>query len=163
MSDFEKTIIPLVEKNIWTIDLTSTAGFVDSYTSDPDRPSADAELFLMYKNDNKNEYTEARIRRLESASTLKRIYVKYISGKPYYVYSFWVKPEVKKLYSGVMNLTTEQKAQVLQFWGLCKTVDKLLGNYTNIFDVEHPMTPEDYRESAFEKVGLRLTKKGGTH
>ena len=50
MSKFEETIIPLIDENIWTIDLTSTAGFVDSYTKDPDRPNGEPELFLMYKN-----------------------------------------------------------------------------------------------------------------
>lgn len=160
MSKFEETIIPLMG-DIWSIDLTSAAGFVDSYTEDPDRPNSEPELFLMYKNDKHNEYTENRIRRLEASKNLKRIYVKYIGGQAYYIYSFWVKPEIKKLYSGIINLSTAQKAQVLQFWGLCETVTSLLENHTCVFNVQHSMTPEDFRESAFNKVGLRISKKGG--
>lgn len=160
MSAFEEAIIPLIDDNIWTVDLTSPAGFVDSYTEDPDRPNGEPELFLMYKNNKNNEYVKNRIRRLESSKYLKRIYVKYIDGQPYYIYSFWIKPEVKKFYSGVVNLSTVQKAKVLQFWGPCKTVESLLENYTSTFDVYHPMKPEDFRESAFNKVGLRILKKG---
>lgn len=161
MSAFEKTIIPLIDENIRTIDLTSAAGFIDSFTKDPDKPSGDVELFLVYDDTKRNDFVTDRMRRFEKSKYIKRSYVKYVNNNPYFIYSFYIKPEVKKLYSGIMSLNTVQKAQILQFWGpFDTTVNSLLSNQALVFDTEHLMPLEDYRESPFEKKGLTVTKKG---
>lgn len=161
MSKFEKTIIPLIDECIKTVDLTAAAGFIDSYTEDPDNPNGDAELFLVYDDTVRNDFVSDRMRRFESSMNIKRTYVKYVDNVPYYIYSFWVKPEVKKLYNGILSLNTVQKARILQFWGpFDSTVDELMMNQVSLFDVEHNMPLEDYRESQFERTGLTINKKG---
>lgn len=161
MSKFEKTIIPLIDNCIKGIDLTAVAGFVDSFTADPDKPCGESELFLVYDDTKRNDFVSDRMRRFENSMSVKRTYVKYVNNVPYYVYSFWVKPEVKKLYSGVLSLNTVQKARILQFWGpFDNTVNELMTNQVSLFDVEHNMPLSDYRESPFERLGLTITKKG---
>lgn len=58
MSTFEKTIIPMIDENIKLIDLTSAAGFIDSFTLDPDNPSGEKELFLVYDDSKRNDLQE---------------------------------------------------------------------------------------------------------
>lgn len=161
MSVFEKTIIPLIDENIRTIDLTSAAGFVDSFTLDPDKPSGEKELFLVYDDSKRNDFTKDRAIRFSKSMRIKRTYIKYVNTKPYLVYSFWVDPEVKKLYSGILTLNTVQKSKILQFWGpLDTTVDKVLTNPILTTEVSHTMPLADYRESPFEKAGFTVTNKG---
>ena len=38
------------------MDLTESSGFIDSYTSDPDRPSGEKEIFLVYDDRVRNEH-----------------------------------------------------------------------------------------------------------
>lgn len=161
MSTFEKITIPLIDDNIRTIDLTSAAGFVDSFTLDPDRPSGEKELFLVYDDSKRNDFTIDRARRFDKSMRIKRMYIKYIDNKPYLVYSFWVNPEVKKLYNGILTLNTVQKSKILQFWGpLDTTVDKVLANPILTTEVSHAMPLSDYRENPFEKIGVTVTNKG---
>lgn len=161
MSAFEKITIPLIDENIKTIDLTSAAGFIDSFTLDPDKPSGEKELFLVYDDSKRNDFTIDRARRFDKSMRIKRTYIKYVNNKPYLVYSFWVDPEVKKLYSGILTLNTVQKSKILQFWGpLDTTVDKVLANTVLTTEVSHTMPLADYRESPFEKEGLTVNNKG---
>lgn len=159
MSKFEKAIIPLIDDCIRPIDLSSSAGFIDSFTIDPDNPSGNIELFLVYDDRKRGAEVTSRMQRFEKSRNVKRTYVKYVNNTPYYIYSFWIKPEVKKLYSGVMALSTIQKAQILQFWGpFDNMVDSLLNNLALVLDVQHVMPLSDYRESPFEKAGITITK-----
>lgn len=161
MSAFEKITIPLIDENIKTIDLTSAAGFIDSFTLDPDKPSGEKELFLVYDDSKRNDFTIDRARRFDKSMRIKRAYIKYVNNKPYLVYSFWVDPEVKKLYSGILTLNTVQKSKILQFWGpLDTTVDKVLTNPVLTTEVSHTMPLADYRESPFEKAGFTINNKG---
>lgn len=163
MSLFEKTIIPLIDECIKTIDLTPAAGFIDSFTVDPDKPGDSGQLFLVYDDTKRNEFVSDRMKRFEKSLNVKRTYVKYVNNTPYYIYSFWIKPEVKKLYNGIITLNTVQKAQILQFWGpFDNVVGNVLNNQVLMLDVEHIMPEEDYRESALECAGLTVTKKGAT-
>lgn len=161
MSNIEKVIIPLVDENIRTIDLTSAAGFIDSFTSDPDKPSGEKELFLVYDDSKRNDFTKDRAIRFSKSMKIKRMYIKYVNTRPYLVYSFWVDPEVKKLYSGILTLNTVQKSKILQFWGpLDTTVDKVLSNPVLTMEVNHSMPLADYRESPFTKTGFTVNNKG---
>ena len=159
MTDFEKIIIPLVDDNIKSIDLTSVAGFIDSFTSDPDNPSGEKELFLVYNDRIRNNYTIDRARRFENSPYIKRKYVKYVNGIPYYVYSFWIKPDIKKLYNGIVCLSTVQKSKILQFWSLFNSiVDKVMANSVLVTDVGHPMPLSDYREEWSDDYSLAIQK-----
>lgn len=160
MSKFEKIIIPLVDENIRSIDLTDAAGFVDSYTYDPDNPSGEKELFLVYDDSKRNSYTQDRAIRFEKSKHIRRRYIKYVNGVPYYVYCFWIRPEVKKFYNGVITLSTEQKFSILQFWSVFNDiVDFVMSNSVLSLDVAHNMPLEDYRNN-FADEGFTIYKKG---
>lgn len=129
-----------------TIDFTEACGFIDCYTTDPDRPSASNEFFIVYDDTIRNEFSIERARRFDKSPFLKRTYIKYVKGRPYLVYSFWVKPEIGKLYKGVQNITSEQKVNVINFWG---PFDRefsgfLAGNSTIGVDWKHDMPIADY-------------------
>ena len=161
MSTFEKIIIPLVDSNIRIIDLTSCCGFIDSYISDPDKPSGECELFLVFDDNIRNNFVTDRMLRYEQSPNIKRTYVKYVNNTPFYVYSFWIKPEIKKLYNGIVVLNTSQKAQILQFWGpLDSIVDKVFGNQVQTLDIEHPMPLQDYQSPFPIKCGFKIKRKG---
>lgn len=160
MSIFEKITIPLIDNTIKTIDLTSAAGFVNSFTFDPDKPSGEKELYLMYDESKRNDFTIDRARRFEKSMCIKRTYIKYINNKPYTIYSFWIGPEVKPLYSGILTLSTVQKSKILQFWGpLDDTVDKVMTNPVLTMETGHAMPLSDHRDNPFEKTGFTIKKK----
>lgn len=160
MSKFEKIIIPLIDKNIRSIDLTDAAGFIDSYTYDPDRPSGEKELFLVFDDTKRNEFTKDRAIRFSKSPNIKRTYVKYVNNKPYFIYSFWVNPDVKKLYDGIVTLTTQQKVAVLQFWTQFDSiVDLIMSNPVISLGVTHEMPLEDFRDDSLEEFGITINKK----
>ena len=94
MSKLEKIIIPLSGIGLTNIDLTPAAGFIDSYTVDPDNPSGEKELFLVYDDRVRNDYVTKRAVHLDSSKYLKRKYIKLVDHIPYYVYVFYIKPEI---------------------------------------------------------------------
>lgn len=46
MSHFEKILIPFLDKNMYKIDFTSSAGFVDAYEDDEDNPMI-IEIYIL--------------------------------------------------------------------------------------------------------------------
>ena len=161
MSVFEKIILPFIDDKITNKDLTSVAGFVDSYTKDDDKPSAENEFFLVYDADLHNEYTEDRARRFSMSPRLKRTYIKYVNNKPLKVYSFWVNPSISKSYNGIISLSREQKIKVLQFWGFFDSeINAIIDNSIIHTKVEHSIPLEDFEESFFEyNEGLMIKGK----
>lgn len=160
MSTFEKFIIPFISENITTMDLTSVAGFVDSYTKDYDKPSAENEFFLVYDENVHNEYTESRARRFSMCSKLKKTYIKYVNNKPLKIYSFWVSPEVKKFYNGVLSLNADQKIRILKFWGFGNSdINTMLNGNVIHTKVEHSIPLEDYNGDFLEDL-CGITIKG---
>ena len=151
MSKFEKIIIPLIDETILFKDLSPDAGFIDSYTSDLDNPADKGQFFLTYNADLRTKESIDRARRFSKSKYIRRSYIKYVDNKPLLVYSFWVTPAVKVFYNGILHLTTEQKARILQFWGpLPRFMDEVLSNKTIVADEVHIMPLEDYRSSPRE-------------
>ena len=151
MSKFEKILIPLIDNKIQTIDLTTASGFIDSYTSDPDHPNGDKELYLVYDDRIRNKYVTDRCMRFDSSRMLKRKYVKIVKNIPYYIYVFWVGKDLEKSYGNVMNLTSRQKLSVLQFWGFPDDlVDDFIPAGSMLVKFEHEMPLED------EPAGFRF-------
>ena len=160
MSVFEKIVLPFIDDKIQSIDLTKAAGFVDSYTKDDDRPSAENEFFLVYDADLHNEYTEDRARRFSTSPNLKRTYIKYVNNKPLKIYSFWVNPTISKSYNGIISLSREQKIKVLQFWGFFDSeINTIVDNSVIHTKVEHSIPLEDFVEDFFD-YDEGLTIKG---
>jgi hypothetical protein len=146
MTDFEKIATSLLTPDITPMDFTEKAGFVDSYTEDPDRPSGFNELFLVFDDTVRTEESIDRARRYARSPYLKNTYVKYISGNAYCVYSFWVSNDIKKLYNGIFTLTAEEKYKIAQFWGISSTVsNSVLTNGLLQYEVSHSMPLADYR------------------
>ena len=161
MSIFEKIIVSLIDNNIKSIDLTDVAGFIDAYEYDPDHPSGPGEFYLVYDAKKQNDFTIDRAIRFEQSKKIKRTYIKYVNAKPLLVYSFWLEPKVRSLFSGVLHLTTLQKAQVLQFWGaLSNVTDFVMSNQVIQTNTERQMPLADYRPNRFEAQGLTITQKG---
>lgn len=144
MSTFEKIIIPLVDDCIQPIDLTKAAGFIDSYTSDPDNPNGEKELYLAYDDTIRNNYVTDRCVRFDKSRMLKRKYVKIVNNIPYYIYVFWIGKDLSKSYGNVVTLTRRQKLSVLQFWGFSDDlVNMFISSGSVLVEFEHEMPLED--------------------
>lgn len=161
MSKLEKLIIPLVDSNITPIDLSGACGFIDSYTSDPDNPTGEKLIYLVYDDKIRNDYVTQRAGRFESAKTLKRKYIKLVDNKPYMIYVFWLKPDIKVSEKGIITLTSSQKVSVLQFWGFPDELVKLLIEDSSIAgEYTHEMPLADYYPEFYVEKGFTITKKG---
>jgi hypothetical protein len=158
MSTFEKLVIPFIEGDISTIDMSLASGFIDSYTSDPDRPSGDKEIFLVYDDRIRNEHVTKRAVSFDKSRSLKRKYVKVVNNIPYYVYVFCIKPGLKASTNGIVTLTGEEKITVLQFWNFPKDLIKLLVSDSSIATTfTHKMPLADYPEDI--ESGITIQKK----
>ena len=147
MSKFEKIIVPFIDDTIQQKDLTASAGFIDSYTYDIDHPDDKYQFFLVYDADLRNSDTIDRAIRFDKCKCIKNVYVKFVDGKALLVYQFWVKPELKKLYEGVLHLNTDEKIKIYNFWGpVYSIVDEVMSNNTVLADSYHGMPAEDYRK-----------------
>lgn len=158
MSTFEKLVIPFIDGNISTIDISTASGFIDSYTSDPDKPSGEKEIFLVYDDRVRNEHVTKRAVNFDKSKSLKRKYVKVVNNIPYYVYVFCIKPGLKVSTDGIVTLTGEEKISVLQFWNFPKDlVGLLVGNSSIATKFTHKMPLADYPEDIDE--GLTIKKE----
>ena len=157
MSTFEKIVIPLMSDEFKSTDFTEACGFVDCYTCDPDKPTASNEFFIVYDDKIRNEFSIERARRFDKSPLLKRTYIKYVDGNPRLVYSFWVKPDIGKLYKGVQNMTASQKVNVMNFWGPFdrQFSEFLVGNSTIGVDWKHDMPIADYIPSDIEEQKIK--------
>lgn len=138
-------------------DFTEECGFIDCYTCDPDKPTSSNEFFIVYNDKIRNKTSIERAIRFDKSPLLKRTYIKYVNGDPFLVYSFWVKPDIGKLYKGIQNITASQRVNVMNFWG---TFDKqfsefLVGNSTIGVDWKHDMPIADYIPSDIEEQKIK--------
>jgi hypothetical protein len=160
MSTFEKLTIPFIDGAVNSMDFTAAAGFIDSYTFDPDRPSGDMVLYLVYDDRVRNDYVTNRAVHLDSSRSLKYKYVKLVKGVPYYVYVFIIKPGIAKQ-NGIIRLTGEEKVSVLQFWNFPKDlIDLLVGDSSILTEYSHDMPLQDYYPDKYMEEGLTIQKKG---
>lgn len=160
MSQFSKIIVPLIEPKFKPVDFTDKAGFVGCYTADPDKPSSEKEFFVVFNNNIRNEYSEDLSIRLSRSLNIKRTYVKRVNNIPYYIYSFYVKPELKKYYNGICYLTANQKLKVSNFWTKSDDlVNKLLSNTVLHLSVNNNMPIADY-QSTYRDIRWLVTEKG---
>lgn len=158
MSTFEKLVIPFIEGDISTVDISPASGFIDSYTSDPDKPSGDKEIFLVYDDRIRNEHVTKRAVSFDKSRSLKRKYVKVVNNIPYYVYVFCIKPGLKASTNGIVTLTGEEKVSVLQFWNFPKDLVKLLVSDSSIATTfTHKMPLADYPEDL--ETGITIQKE----
>jgi len=148
MSLFDKIIVSLIDPNLKSIDFTSLTGFIGCYTSDPDKPS-DSKQFLIAFDDNiRNDYTKDLSIRLSKSLNVKNTYVKIIKAKPYYIYSFYVNPDIKKYYNTTINMPVQHKMKFIKFWSeLDKDVEKICSTVAIQLNNDEKLPLEDYRPS----------------
>ena len=161
MSKLEKMIIPINRIGIKQIDISSESGFVDSFTEDPDNPTGERELMLMYDERLRNDQVAERAGRLDSSPCLKRKYIKIIKNIPYCIYVFYIRPEINLSYNGILKLSAEQKLKILKFWKYPSDLMKsFVGDSTLVVEYSHEMPLADYFPEEYQ-YGFE-TKKGGT-
>lgn len=138
-------------------DFTEECGFIDCYTCDPDKPTSSNEFFIVYNDKIRNKTSIERAIRFDKSPLLKRTYIKYVNGDPFLVYSFWVKPDIGKLYKGIQNITASQRVNVINFWGPFdrQFSEFLVGNSTIGVDWKHDMPIADYIPSDIEEQKIK--------
>lgn len=145
MSLFEKIIIPLIDDDLSYGDILPQSGFVDSYTADPDKPCGENAIYLTYNDSIRTDMTKRCASRLGDIKSVRYRYVKMVNKVPTMVYKLYVKPEVKHLFSGHIELTPEQMVRIFDFWGYNSDVAiYLCSNKQKVLNVEHNMPLEDY-------------------
>lgn len=157
MSNFDKIVISLIGIDTKSMDFTQFSGFKGCYTSDPDKPNGDCNFYIMYDESVRNEYSIDRARRFSASPYLKKTYIKYIENKPYIIYSFWVNKEARSIYKGIIQLTTEQKLQICNYWGTVDPICRVVLN-NNILTYKGDSMPlEDYKPPYFYE-GITIKK-----
>lgn len=153
MTILEKIVIPLIDENLNIGDISPNSGLIDSYTSDPDKPFLEEGIFLVYDDTLRTEDTKKAASKLNSLSSLRYTYVKYVENKPYFVYNFYPTTEWKKLLTGHIVLTPKQTKRIIEFWGeLSEVSDYICSNKNKYITPNHPMPLEDYMPSMFDIV-----------
>ena len=144
MSKFAKVIMPLIEKNLKLDDFSEESGFIDVYTEDPDKPGDYRSIYFVVNDDVRNVLSIDRARRFIKSASLKSVYTKRCNNIPYMVYKFSMTPSTYKMKNGVISLTLEEKARILQFWGLTSDIGRLLlCNNTLSVDTDYAMPLAD--------------------
>jgi len=160
MSTFEKIVIPFMDCSMTTIDFTAAAGFIDSYTSDPDKPDGENNIYLVYDDTIRNDYVTSRVNRFNKSKLLKRKYVKMVNNTPYYIYVFCVKPGLKASTNGIIHLTKDEKVTVLQFWNFSNDmVNVLMSDSSIATKYTHEMPLEDYYPDNYNNEGIIIKKE----
>lgn len=155
MSLFDKILIPLIEPLLKPIDFSAVTGFISCFTEDPDKPNSDKEFFIAFDNNKRNKYVEDLSKRLSTSVNVKRQYIKLVNNKPYCIYSFFVKPELKKYFNGVLSIKTEHKNKIANFWStLDNDVNTIFQNSIITVNGVEKMPLADYNRSNFDKKGL---------
>lgn len=126
MSKFAKVVIPLIMNDIKLDDFSEKSGFVDIYTYDPDNPGDYRSIYFVVNDDVRNALFIDRARRFVKSPSFKGSYVKRCNNIPYKVYKFNMTPSVSKMKNGVISPTYDERARILQFWGITSDIGRLL-------------------------------------
>lgn len=153
MSKFAKVVMPLITKDIKLDDFSKESGFMDVYTIDPDRPGDYRSIYFVVNNEVRNGLSIDRARRFSKSSNIYGSYPKTIGNKGCIVYRFNMPKNVAKMKDGVIDLTFEEKARVLQFWGITSDIGRLLiNNHVLSIDTDYAMPLADETPIFLEKL-----------
>jgi len=153
MSKFAKVVMPLIEKNLKLDDFSAESGFIDVYTEDPDRPGDYRSIYFVVNNDVRNALSIDRARRFTKSASLKGVYTKRCNNIPYMVYKFGMTPSIYKMKNGVISPTFDERARILQFWGLTSDIGRLLlSNSTLSVETDYAMPLADEAPLFLEKL-----------
>lgn len=126
MSKFAKVVMPLIMNDIKLDDFSEKSGFVDIYTYDPDNPGDYRSIYFVVNDDVRNALSIDRARRFIKSPSFKGSYVKRCNNIPYKVYKLNMAPSVNKMKNGVISPTYDERARILQFWGITSDIGRLL-------------------------------------
>jgi hypothetical protein len=126
MSKFAKVVMPLIMNDIKLDDFSEKSGFVDIYTYDPDNPGDYRSIYFVVNDDVRNALSIDRARRFVKSPSLKGVYTKRCNNMPYMVYKLSMTSSTYKMKDGVISPTLEERARILQFWGLTSDIGRLL-------------------------------------
>ena len=126
MSKFAKVVMPLIMNDIKLDDFSEKSGFVDIYTYDPDNPGDYRSIYFVVNDDVRNALSIDRARRFVKSPSFKGSYIKRCNNIPYKVYKLNMAPSVNKMKDGVISPTYDERARILQFWGITSDIGRLL-------------------------------------
>lgn len=126
MSKFAKVVMPLIMNDIKLDDFSEKSGFVDIYTYDPDNPGDYRSIYFVVNDDVRNALSIDRARRFVKSPSFKGSYVKRCNNIPYKVYKLNMTQSVNKMKNGVISPTYDERARILQFWGITSDIGRLL-------------------------------------
>lgn len=126
MSKFAKVVMPLIMNDIKLDDFSEKSGFVDIYTYDPDNPGDYRSIYFVVNDDVRNALSIDRARRFVKSPSFKGSYIKRCNNIPYKVYKLNIAPSVNKMKNGVISPTYDERARILQFWGITSDIGRLL-------------------------------------
>lgn len=126
MSKFAKVVMPLIMNDIKLDDFSEKSGFVDIYTYDPDNPGDYRSIYFVVNDDVRNALSIDRARRFVKSPSFKGSYIKRCNNIPYKVYKLNMTSSVDKMKNGVISPTYDERARILQFWGITSDVGRLL-------------------------------------
>lgn len=126
MSKFAKVVMPLIMNDIKLDDFSEKSGFVDIYTYDPDNPGDYRSIYFVVNDDVRNALSIDRARRFVKSPSFKGSYIKRCNNIPYKVYKLNMAPSVNKMKNGVISPTYDERARILQFWGITSDIGRLL-------------------------------------
>lgn len=152
MSLFDKIVTSLIEPAFKSLDFTNLTGFIGCYTSDPDKPTGEKQFLVAFDNAIRNDYTKDLSIRLSKSLNVKDIYTKRVNNKSYYIYSFYVNPEIKKYYSRTICMPMSHKMKFIKMWTeMDKFAEQICSNTTLQIENDEPLPLEDYQKSTFDK------------
>lgn len=145
MSKFAKVVMPLIMNDIKLDDFSEKSGFVDIYTYDPDNPGDYRSIYFVVNDDVRNALSIDRARRFVKSPSFKGSYVKRCNNIPYKVYKLNMTPSANKMKNGVISPTYDERARILQFWGITSDIGRLLIHNSSLSvetDYDMPLADE---------------------
>lgn len=153
MSTQMKLIIPLLDDNISSEDISSETGFVDGYTTDKNKPGNEGCIFLMYDCDSKTPQAYNRDCKFRKSPFLKSSRIIRVDNHPYILYTFTViNKDIKQFRKGLQWTSYDSFNKIVSFWNPNeKDVFDALMWHWKPYEISNKSVPEeDYAQELGE-------------
>lgn len=158
-----KLIIPLLDEQITKKDISPTAGFVDAYSEDINRPYLDNHIFLLYASSVLTNESFETEKKLSSSKNLYGKYKIYIGNTYFILFAFTIiNKSIKSIMNNACALSDNDKMRIFAFWNLTDAdVNRYMLNPLYVMYskfVNNVIPEEDYKP----KFKVYWDKKSGT-